>query len=294
MQRTFITGDKWLYYKLYSGTKTADMLLADVVYPVSNKLYNNRIIDKWFFIRYADPKPHLRWRLCLSETKMLGDDITEIFNACDKYLKNGLIYKVQTDTYKRELERYGTNTIELSETLFHHDSVMIVKMLDLIEGDEGERVRWMFALRAIDELLDSFNYSTNDKFVLLETLAMNFGREFNLNSGLIQQLSNKYRKEKKYIFDFMNREKDENSDYKELFDLLSEKSENTKRTVSKILQIQREGNLQVPLDNLLSSYIHMLMNRLFRSNQRLHEMVLYGFLFRFYRSELAKEKYWKQ
>ena len=42
---------------------------------------------------------------------------------------------------------------------------------------------------------------------------------------------------------------------------------------------------------LMGSYIHMLINRLFKSKQRLHEMVIYDFLFRYYKSEIAKKKY---
>jgi hypothetical protein len=35
----------------------------------------------------------------------------------------------------------------------------------------------------------------------------------------------------------------------------------------------------------------MMLNRLFRSKNRLHELVLYDFMNRYYKSELAKEKY---
>lgn len=37
----------------------------------------------------------------------------------------------------------------------------------------------------------------------------------------------------------------------------------------------------------------MLMNRLFRSKQRVHEMVVYDFLWRYYKSAFAKAKYSK-
>ena len=47
------------------------------------------------------------------------------------------------------------------------------------------------------------------------------------------------------------------------------------------------------IDSLLASYIHMMMNRLFKSKNRLHELVLYEFLYRYYKGEQAKEKYIK-
>ncbi len=37
----------------------------------------------------------------------------------------------------------------------------------------------------------------------------------------------------------------------------------------------------------------MTMNRIFKSKQRVHEMVIYDFLYRYYSSNIAKMKYSK-
>jgi len=291
MQRIFITGDKWLYYKIYSGQKTADMILTEIINPVCKQLMLDGFITKWFFIRYADPKYHIRLRLYLNRNDNIGKVIDAVFQYCKPYIESRQIYKIQTDTYRRELERYGTNSIELTESLFYYDSKMIIEMLNLIEGDEGEQIRWLFCIRAIDQLLTDFKYTTKQKFELLTSLAENFGKEFNINSPLIIQLSNKYRKEKKDIFDFMNQKNDIGSNYEPLFELLRVKTENSKEVIAQIIYLHDNNSLQIPRNNLLSSFIHMLVNRIFRSKQRLHEMVIYGFLFRYYRSELARKKY---
>ncbi|MDR0295220.1 MAG: hypothetical protein LBH91_03380 [Prevotellaceae bacterium] len=41
---------------------------------------------------------------------------------------------------------------------------------------------------------------------------------------------------------------------------------------------------------MLSSYIHMTLNRLFRTQQRMHELVMYDYLFRYYTSMQARQK----
>ena len=290
MQRTFITGDKWLYYKLYCGEKTADLLLTDVIKPVCGFLLAKKWIDKWFFIRYVDPKYHIRLRLLLPDNKNFTPVITTIFNEINPYVASGLINKVQTDTYKREIERYGSSSIELSEALFHIESEMIVDFMNLLEGNEGEKIRWLFSMKYIDTLLSNFNYSTVEKFELMKPVADSFGKEFNLNSSLIKQLSNKYRKYKKDILNFM---KDDflTMNYGEILFLLKSKSNRSKTYVELILNYSKNGKLEIPLNNLLFSYMHMFMNRLFRSKQRVHELVIYGFMFRYYRTQLAKEKY---
>jgi hypothetical protein len=44
------------------------------------------------------------------------------------------------------------------------------------------------------------------------------------------------------------------------------------------------------LDSIVSSYIHMFVNRTFPSNQRKHELVLYYYLYKFYNSQVAISK----
>ena len=84
------------------------------------------------------------------------------------YIEQDLIWKVQVDSYQREIERYGIGAMEQAEELFFHDSRMIVDMLDMIAGDEGEKYRWFFALRAIDTLLDDFHLKWLKDFLMWE------------------------------------------------------------------------------------------------------------------------------
>ena len=72
IQRTYIPGDQWLYFKIYTGFKTADLLLREVIPRIANQLLAGHIISKWFFIRYSDPELHLRLRFCLQDTSKVG------------------------------------------------------------------------------------------------------------------------------------------------------------------------------------------------------------------------------
>lgn len=290
MQRKFIIGDEWLYYKLYCGPKTADEILTQVLGPLKNMLLEKGIIDKWFFIRYSDPKLHLRVRFHYSKPENISVIINSINQAIKSYIEQDLINKIQIDTYQRELERYGENSIELAEELFFHDSDMIVSFIDMIEGDEGEIIRWLFGLRAIDSLLNDFLFTDDKKLQLLEGLKEGFGKEFGMNKALKLQLDKKFRTERQSINDiFDGKYGSENID--SLIVFLDQKSQRTKHITSEILNKEKQNKLERPLYDLMGSYIHMLMNRLFKSKQRLHEMVSYDFLYRYYKSEIAKKKY---
>lgn len=53
---------------------------------------------------------------------------------------------------------------------------------------------------------------------------------------------------------------------------------NLKEFVDTFLITKKEQNLEVSLESLLASFIHMSVNGCFKSKQRLHEMLLYDFL----------------
>ncbi len=291
MQRTFIIGDKWLYLKLYTGLKTADAIIAELIGSLSNSLIAQGLADKWFFLRYNDPQFHLRWRISITDPEKIGTIITRVNKAIVPYLDNDMIYKVQAETYKREIERYGSNSIGIMEQLFWHNSMLVCNYLSQTKDSEDEKNRWLFSMRAIDSFLNLFNYELDKKLRLLTIMANSYGKEFNIDSALISQLSDRYRANKKDIFNFMSLTFDDANAYEALLKVQHQFNIRSTKGVNEILKLENDKQLAVSVDNLLISYIHMFMNRLFRSKQRLHEMVIYGFLFRYYRSQLAQSKH---
>ena len=291
MQRTFIIGDKWLYLKLYTGLKTADTLITALIGSLSSNFIDDNLAEKWFFLRYNDPQFHLRWRISITDPEKIGTIITRVNKAIVPYLDNDMIYKVQLDTYKREIERYGSNSIGIMEQLFWHNSMLVCDYLSQTKDSEDEKNRWLFSMRAIDSFLNLFNYELDQKLRLLSIMANSYGKEFNIDSALISQLSDRYRANKKDIFNFMSLTFDDANAYEALLKVQHQFNIRSTRGVNEILKLENDKQLAVSVDNLLISYIHMFMNRLFRSKQRLHEMVIYGFLFRYYRSQLAQSKH---
>lgn len=292
VQRTFIIGDEWLFYKFYCGPKTADIVLTRMVKTLAHQLLTGGDIDKWFFIRYADPKQHLRVRFRVKTPQALLKTVMAVNSMSKPFIQQDLIWKVQVDSYQREIERYGTRSMEMSETLFFYDSRMIVDMLDMIEGDEGERIRWLFGLRTVDSLLEDFGYSMEEKYDLVTRLRENFGMEFGMNRSLKEQLEKKFRQDREEITNLLNRSNDEENQMLPLFELIDRKSREVAPIAKEILTMY-DNKTPAPfmLNDLMGSYSHMLVNRLFKSKQRMQEMVLYDFLHRYYKSEIARRKY---
>ncbi|MFD2573227.1 lantibiotic dehydratase [Spirosoma soli] len=288
VQRLFSVGSEWLYFKLYCGVKSADQILLDVVRPVTEQLLSAGLIDKWFFIRYTDPKPHLRFRLHLSNPLQIGDVIRCVRSYLEPFEQTGVIWKTQLDTYVRELERYGMENIVLSETLFYYDSTAVLDFLERTWGDDREQLRWLWGIRAVDDLLRTFGLDLTQRHRLMLDLKTGFAQEFRVDQSGKQQLDQKYRTNRPLISQWLNREQDLVQPTYELLTVLYQKHDALAPLVGQLLANQETGQLKLPLSSLLASYVHMLLNRLIPSNQRLHELLIYDFLYRQYDSDLAR------
>jgi thiopeptide-type bacteriocin biosynthesis protein len=217
----------------------------------------------------------------------------EVTSAFSEHVEQGIIWKVQLDTYSRELERYGSRTIEQSEELFHVNSNLVVKHLSQFEDvdDESEtEIRWFFGLKGIDNLLNHFKFTLLEKKTFIGNLADGFGREFNMDSALRKQIGDRSRKEKPIMESIMTEGGPDSQRFELYFNTFKEFSDNHQQLAEGLLAMDAKKELEVDLNSLLESYIHMFMNRLFNNEQRRQEMWQYHMLWHFYRSQLARGK----
>lgn len=288
IQRTFIPGSRWIYFKLYTGEKTADDLLTDAIVPVLKKLHKERCIEKWFFIRYSDPDFHLRIRLLARDSQYIAEIIRLFYEKLKKWNDDRRIWKIQLDTYNRELERYGKLLIEEAESVFYLDSECMLSILKMLKGNEN--YRWMIALQLINELLSDFGLNLEEKQKLMEEAAKAYKTEFGFDEFNSKQFNTKFREHKKTVESVLNN----NIIEKEFLALSEPIKRRTKQLASIVASIKSKASKEYSVNELLKSYLHMMLNRLFRANNRVHELILYDFMFRYYTSELAKAKYNKK
>ena len=151
------------YFKLYTGTKTADTILKNEMYRFVTDMLKNALIDKWFFIRYSDPEFHIRLRLHLKEPRNFTGLYNRFYEAFFPVVDAGFVWSIQCDTYRREMDRYGANTIALIENLFFKDSDYAIRLLHQIVGENPEQQRWKLALALTDSLLAAFSYNLQQR-----------------------------------------------------------------------------------------------------------------------------------
>ncbi|MCF0072989.1 lantibiotic dehydratase [Dyadobacter sp. CY261] len=285
-KRNFIAGSEWLYVKIYAGTKTADRLLTSVIKPLADRLIAGGVIEKWFFVRYHDPNHHIRLRFYNGTRLWFWHAVLmELNTLIDPLLAEGTVHKIQIDTYKRELERYGDYQYEEVESIFFADSQATAGFLNMLNGDEGERYRWLIGMRATDMLLTDLGFGPEEKKKLVTHLQENFFREFRGDTQLSIQLNNKYRAHSDAIQSFLDPRQDAANNITGAIRPFRERSARIKNSM-KILA----PAMEISVGDLAVSLIHMFINRLFVSRQREHELVIYHYLKKYYDFRLAKRR----
>lgn len=272
----FIPGNRWLYYKIYCGNKFSDKILQDVFPDLLTQLNEEQLIKKWFYIRYSDPDNHIRLRLEINDNDLThtAQIITTFNDYFDKYINEGIINKVEMGTYDREYERYEGEFIDTAEHIFHYDSKLTVNLLKNIPNNDD---LWLYAIKSIDAYFDVFNLDLDKRYEVISKIYSQFQKEFNVDSNLKKQLDLKYRNNLNIISEIA--ETDDNPYFSEF---ITSVTENCKE-IEKLKTIQKE--------RLVSSFIHMHINRLIRSRHRMHELIIYGIVEKYYKMKIGKRKY---
>jgi len=267
-QRSFAPGSEWLYFKIYCSAFASDIILISVVEPAIQSLLEYGIIKKAFFVRYKDPHYHIRFRILLAkddDRSLVSQTIEQVRELLTPLMDDRSVWKVQLDTYEREIERYGKSNIEVSESVFFHDSLLFLNILEDIAFVEDDEIRFMLGIKNVDRWLSLFNMDTAAKYVYCEKMAKGLAFEFGKDIRL--QFDTKYRQMKGNISNFML-----SNNYDDYF---------SKRDNYLIKFNLPEVNLP--------SYIHMSQNRWFVTQQRLMEYMVYEFCSRYY-DRLLHEK----
>lgn len=277
MQKDFCLGSEWLYYKIYTGVRTADFILLERLNSIILDLEDRDIIQRWFFIRYKDTNDHIRIRFLVKNTNDLLKVIQSFYPVFNNLLEEKLVWNIQTDTYKREIERYGKATMIESEFLFWQNSKMIVKYLELKSSFSTQESPLLFSFYAIDALFDLFQLSNIDKLSLIAQLQISYSKEFEVTKEQKKEMDRMYRllipKMKSLL------RKDGKNDFYEIINIVDNTSNQVQETILSI-----KNKIEISLHSFLSSHIHMMINRQYTSNQRLYELIIYDHLFRFYKS----------
>lgn len=295
-QRSFLPGSEWLYAKIYASPSHMDRLLLQSVRPLAQKILSSGAADHWFFIRYSDPHLHLRLRFHGDPQRLSRDVLPQLWEFTNSEIQRGTLWRVQLDTYEREIERYGGLAgIQIAERFFHLDSELVLELLSAIRLSGSASIRWQAACYTVDRLLSGLGFNTqglntNEKREIVNRQGKYYEKNFSIDQRYKKQISDKFRNERATLEKIITGQEELEIFPPEVHRAVASYTEQLKTIRAELEEKRATGELTQPIADLAASYVHMHLNRLFRSAQNAQEMVLYDFLARTYDSKLAKEK----
>jgi thiopeptide-type bacteriocin biosynthesis protein len=290
LPRSFPPGSEWLYAKLYTGAATAEEVLTTVVRPTTEVALRSGAADCWFFVRYGDPDWHIRLRWHGQPGRLQNEIWPALRAAAEPLLEDGRVWRLQLDTYEREVERYGgAEGIRLAEQLFQADSEAVLEIVALYPEDARGDVRWRLAMCGMDSLFADLGMDLGQRLEVVGQARSSFAAEFRVEVNLRRQLGEFYRKERKNFERLLAGEGVNGVGILSRgLAVLRQRSERWAAAIVGLREAEAAGRLSVPVTRLAASLLHMHANRLLRSAARAQEMVLYDLLARYYESLTAR------
>jgi thiopeptide-type bacteriocin biosynthesis protein len=298
VRRRFPPGSEWAYAKIYTGTPTADRILCTGIAPLVRRALESGWIDQWFFVRYADPEPHLRVRFHGDPKLIQAHLLPDLNNTLGEELTSGRSWRVQLDTYEREIERYaGSHGILLSERIFEIDSDAAVALAELfVRGRMRGADRWRLALVATDRLLDDLRLDAKQRRELLESMRDSYAEEHGAGTALTRQISERYRVERPRLAPMLEAaarvppddSATVSSGVRDALAILRGRSARLAAVVEELYALASADRLTMPIPRLASSLVHLSLVRHLRSAVRAQETVIYDFLCRVHAERLAR------
>lgn len=265
--------NEWLYFRLSTEIGNQDKILIELNKFI-HTFYNQKKLEKFFFVRYFTEFHELRIRLKFDnkENKIVEVLLTyfeSLFNA-------GVLKDFSINIYRREIERYGVKFIDDFETLFSIDSLAITKFLTIYSKTED---RLIFSLMYLNRLIELLPYSEDKKYEILENNAKRYRRISIDNNNTKSSISKAFRHYRPIIESSFNNQKPLFNTILNINDIEYERT---------LKRIYNESNVDINIQ--LINILHMHNNRLFRINQKYFDILTFEFLYRFTKSKRARER----
>ncbi|MFI9402527.1 lantibiotic dehydratase [Nocardia sp. NPDC052316] len=146
-------GSDWLFAKLYHVPTFEEDLLADQLRTFCAETVAEGAADSWFFLRYADPDPHLRIRWHGDPDRLADRLAPALLRWGNGLVADGYCRRVCLDTYDQEVERYGGPAgLAVAEAVFAADSVAVLDLLHLIDRRTVELDRTLLGMYTVHDL----------------------------------------------------------------------------------------------------------------------------------------------
>ncbi|MDQ1307605.1 MAG: lantibiotic biosynthesis protein [Actinomycetota bacterium] len=152
--------------KLCSPFARHDELVAGLLTELIDRQRAEGLIDRWFYIRYADPALHLRVRLRATNDAAAGQVLQATLAWCRDQVGAGLASSSAVDAYRPEIDRYGGPLVfDDVEAFFTANSDVTAAPVALLRTEKELSAEFV-AVTAVDALYQQFGLDLNERLRL--------------------------------------------------------------------------------------------------------------------------------
>ncbi|TQK53514.1 thiopeptide-type bacteriocin biosynthesis protein [Brevibacillus sp. AG162] len=279
--RFYLPGSEWLFLKLYGAQTREEELISDEIYKFCTEAVHRNMAKKWFFVRYSDPKDHIRIRFHGEPDQLIRHLIPAIHKWTELLVKEGKINRIVFDTYEREIERYGgPSIISMAEEVFAADSCTTAQLITLHRYKMIDLPLHVMASISLVDLLKKLglDFTARYQFLNPEDDKYLYMDEFRQFRDILIRLANPTN-------DWIDLQEYPNGNL--IVKAFTERTESHRRIAEMITSDEElMANVQ---DKILRSIIHMHCNRLMGTDSELEKKAV-AFVKHIHRSQ----KYWKK
>ncbi|MBA3720887.1 MAG: lantibiotic dehydratase [Parachlamydiaceae bacterium] len=266
-----LPASEWLYAKCYLSTENENRFIVDQCYRFADFFLKQNVITEWFFVRYSDPKPHIRLRFRGNRELILTQLLPALHDWAHNLLQEQSIQEITLASYEREVERYGGEfLIESAESIFHADSLTSHALINSLISKKLTLNEEVIAALSIIDLLKGFGFNPDQKHTIMTSEEDKEGlkgfREHKSKLLLLgEAILNDVALENSSEFILLN-------------DAFQKRREAIGSFMTKMSELKQQNNLITPSSTIQNSIIHMHCNRfLGRDNKRETKARLYAF-----------------
>ena len=247
-------GSEWLFVKIFCPRNLEGDFISDSLFTFSENVVASGFADSWFFLRYADPQPHVRLRFRGSADLLTQRLFPHVCEWGVHLMSEGLCLKFLFDTYEQEIERFGGLLgMTASEAAFSADSRSCALLMRCLKAKLWPHDETALLALSIDNLLQDFGLSEADRLGW-------YRRHATLGDS---ELGVEYRKRKPLLRSLLGSSEEWQADQPlDVYSALSERRDALLAVARNLQHLADQRALSQSLDTLLASFVHLHVNRL--------------------------------
>lgn len=250
-------GSRWSYVKLYAPPAQQEEIIAGPMRQLIAHLREEQRMDRWFFLHYADPQPHLRLRVHASSEEQCWPLLQTVLAWSRQLTERDLIQHCMLDAYEREVARYGgPEAIDVLEQVFSVDSDLCSTLVAAHHTHQITLDPLLVGVWSLDHFLTVWGYGVAQRLRWLESMTEKYA------------WSRAFRPHRRDLCELLAPWQEHPDSglpaQRQLLQTLSVPTANQLPLLAaEVRDLQRAGTLWEPEESLLRSLVHMHCIRLF-------------------------------